>query len=218
MTDKKQTSEEEKIKGSYKIICRWSDYYGTLRDGPFFPFAEIEGNGKELYISGLKKSEAEILANNLNKENNEPKEVSNYFLGRGEMFGKRFERYGVGYDKNIPLNKGYLKSPSFQELISLEDKFKEFKKDKKDLGDLIKAGQKIYVGSSYYISHGADDFSGGIATISRIKDGFVKIAENPGREYGLEHLLENQILWKKEYGNCKAHRSPDYSPEFNGGD
>lgn len=78
-------------------------------------------------------------------------------------------------------------------------------------------GQKIYVHSSYYISHGSDDFVGGLATISAVKEGisagkpcpFVSIEERPGVEYNWEFLEEEQEELKKQFGEEKSHSQPD---------
>ena len=89
-----------------------------------------------------------------------------------------------------------------------------------------KVGQKIYVGTSLYLSHGMDDFMGGIATISKIEKSkclpedhcnylMVGIKENSGALYNWKHLLEEQNKLKKEFGKEKAHPDPDDRPEFN---
>jgi hypothetical protein len=92
--------------------------------------------------------------------------------------------------------------------------------------ELPKIGSKIYVYTSLYIGHGADDFMGGIATVDEITTNkhlppdhsnyyMVTIKERPDTGYNLRYLLENQKKWKKEYGRKKAHPDPDDSPEFN---
>ena len=88
--------------------------------------------------------------------------------------------------------------------------------------DLPKIGQTVYVPTSLYISHGRDDFRGGVCTISRITDGrsagkpvpFVEIEEGSGR-YNWQFLLENQKKLKSEYGNQKGRKDPDFSSESN---
>lgn len=83
-----------------------------------------------------------------------------------------------------------------------------------------KIGAKIYVGSSFSISHGSDDFAGGKCTISSVqyseglKEGhvnycFVGIKERPGHSYNYGVLLEEQAELKKEYGNQVGHTDPD---------
>lgn len=80
-----------------------------------------------------------------------------------------------------------------------------------------KVGSKIYVNSSFYISHGSDDFVGGIATISKVyqdisggkKTWFIEIEERPDTAYNYEILAEEQKKLKKEFGKQKAHPDPD---------
>lgn len=89
-----------------------------------------------------------------------------------------------------------------------------------------KVGAKIYVPTSLYLSHGADDFQGGIATISKIeysktlpKDDvnycMVGIEERRGYMYNYGYLLSQQKELKKEYGKQKAHPDPDNHPDSN---
>jgi hypothetical protein len=79
-------------------------------------------------------------------------------------------------------------------------------------------GQKIYVPTSLYLSHGLDDFEGGIATITKIEKDYnlmVGIKEQPGTLYNWKYLLEKQEELKKRFGKRKAHPDPDDRPEFN---
>ena len=86
-----------------------------------------------------------------------------------------------------------------------------------------KVGDKIYVDSSYYLSHGEDDFHGGIATVSKVSKGisagkpvpYVMVEENLGTEYNWKELEKKQKELKKEFGSQKAHSCPDTRPEFN---
>ena len=88
---------------------------------------------------------------------------------------------------------------------------------KKASAKIPKVGQKIYVDSHYYISHGSDDDEGGIATIESIKESisggkkciFVTVKEHPGSSYNWEFLSEKQSALKKEFGKRKAHPCPD---------
>lgn len=81
-----------------------------------------------------------------------------------------------------------------------------------------KVGDKIYVGSCMYISHGSDDFAGGEATVSSVEEGqsggetvtYVEIAERPGHAYNwTQFLAEKQAQLKKDYKGKKAHPDPD---------
>lgn len=79
-------------------------------------------------------------------------------------------------------------------------------------------GDKIYVESSCSISHGSDDFTGGLATVKRVYKSmsggdpnclFVDIVEG-NRSYNWTQVLsEKQAELKKQFGKSKAHPSPD---------
>jgi signal peptidase II len=89
--------------------------------------------------------------------------------------------------------------------------------------DAPKPGDVIYVDTELYLSHGVDDFRGGKATVSQVKDEmlggravpFVEVAENPGSFYNWEYLAEKQPALAAEFGDARAHPIPDYRPEFN---
>jgi hypothetical protein len=99
------------------------------------------------------------------------------------------------------------------------------RKQKQKKQRLPKEGDKIYVGTSWYLSHGEDDFEGGIATITKVEVNekcenpynriMVGIKENPGSMHNYTYLMENQAKWKKQFGKQKAHPDPDYSPSSN---
>lgn len=79
-------------------------------------------------------------------------------------------------------------------------------------------GDDIYVGSSYYIDHGEDDFEGGLCEISNVTTGtsggrqvyFVEIKERPGHSYNYEVLLEQQENLAETYGDQRGFENPDY--------
>lgn len=81
-----------------------------------------------------------------------------------------------------------------------------------------RVGDKIYVETHLYISHGADDVVGGVATVESVEIGvsagdptpFVSVVEHPGNSYNWEMLAERQAALKKEFGQQKAHPDPDY--------
>jgi len=92
--------------------------------------------------------------------------------------------------------------------------------------EIPKIGSKIYVPTSLYLSHGMDDFVGGLATVESIEMSdflppdhsnyyTVTILERPGTGYNLRYLLKHQEEWKKTYGDNVAHPDPDDTPEFN---
>ena len=77
-------------------------------------------------------------------------------------------------------------------------------------------GQKVYLNSCYYISHGSDDVAGGVATICAVEkisktNYYVKLKGFPGCEYPYSCFTDvvEQAKRKKEFGKQKAHRSPD---------
>jgi hypothetical protein len=88
-----------------------------------------------------------------------------------------------------------------------------------------KVGDKIYVEGTIYLTHGADDFAGGICTVKAVQTRVsasgsettsVEIEEDPGTLYTWTGYLEpRQGEWKKEYGEQKGGPKPDLRPEFN---
>jgi hypothetical protein len=87
-----------------------------------------------------------------------------------------------------------------------------------------KVGDKIYVNSSFYLSHGVDDFAGGIATVSKVGEALnagkkvhvVSIVERPNHGYYWENGIGlNQEKMKAEYGDKIAHPDPDNHPDSN---
>jgi hypothetical protein len=81
-----------------------------------------------------------------------------------------------------------------------------------------KPGDKIYVETTIYVHHGADDFMGGICTVAAVHGNMVEIEEDPGTWYRWEGYLEaKQEQWRKEYGEQKGRLKPDFRPEFNDG-
>ena len=81
-----------------------------------------------------------------------------------------------------------------------------------------KIGDKIYVDSSCHISRGSDDFTGGLATVSRVEKSmsggdpnciFVHIKEGKRGYNWTQFLAKDQERLKKEFGKSKAHPSPD---------
>jgi hypothetical protein len=81
-----------------------------------------------------------------------------------------------------------------------------------------KVGDLIYVGSSYYLDHGEDDFEGGICKVIDVELGvsagkkvpFIEVKERPGHSYNWEYLKEHQAEWKKEFGKKRGHADPDF--------
>ena len=82
-------------------------------------------------------------------------------------------------------------------------------------------GQKVYLDSHYYISHGSDDIDGGVAVICAIQKipknsipnnrYYVKLKGFPNTEYPYSTFMdaEEQERLRKEFGKQKAKPNPD---------
>ena len=116
-----------------------------------------------------------------------------------------------------------------EEILTVETKLDRLKTlrddlkaelEKKELKKLKapKVGNLVYVGSSYYIDHGEDDFEGGLCKITHVKLDtsagkkvpFISVKERPGHSYNWEYLKERQAEWKKEFGTKRGHADPDF--------
>jgi hypothetical protein len=88
-----------------------------------------------------------------------------------------------------------------------------------------KVGDKIYVEGTIYLTHGADDFQGGICTVKEVRSHIengeevvlsVEVEEDAGTWYTWPGYLElRQEEWKRRYGDQKAGSKPDLRPDFN---
>jgi len=88
-----------------------------------------------------------------------------------------------------------------------------------------RVGDKIYIESTIYVTHGADDFQGGICTVKAVRSHpsaageesiTVEVEEDPGTWYTWTGYLEpRQEEWKKNYGERTGSPKPDLRPEFN---
>jgi hypothetical protein len=82
----------------------------------------------------------------------------------------------------------------------------------------------IYVESEHYISHGCDDFSGGLAEVSEVSQGtikgepvpFVCLVQQPGTLHYWSRLAAEQKELRQIFGKNWAGPDPDLRPEFNG--
>jgi len=90
--------------------------------------------------------------------------------------------------------------------------------------DVPKVGDKIYGPSVAFLSHGRDDFQGGLATVIAIHSAElgnaeirVEIQERPGVHYSWNALARQQVELKARYGDRIAHSDPDTRPQFNEG-
>lgn len=88
-------------------------------------------------------------------------------------------------------------------------------------------GQKIYIPSSFYLSHGRDDIQGGKTEITKVyfsnhlpEDHYNYIMVNVkglpvSKTYNYRYLMENQKEWKDKYKDTVAHPDPDLHPDSN---
>ena len=87
----------------------------------------------------------------------------------------------------------------------------------------LRAGDVIYVGSSLFLSHGRDDFCGGLAEVvayttdlvASTRAPFVRVAQSPGTWYSWLRLAAEQKDLRVRYGKEWSHPDPDDRPEFN---
>lgn len=90
---------------------------------------------------------------------------------------------------------------------------------KKSEVSVPKVGQDIYIRGAMYMSHGEDDYEGGLAKVTEVKKEkygvFVSVKEVPGHSWNWDCLVEEQAQLKKEYKKKRAHPDPDTRPEFN---
>lgn len=94
-----------------------------------------------------------------------------------------------------------------------------------DAGELpeLRPGDVIYVDTSLHLSHGRDDFRGGLAEVIECKTDmsggkptpFVRVAQEPGTWHNWRILAADQKKLRAEFGTSWAHPDPDHRPEFN---
>ncbi|HET7871650.1 MAG TPA: hypothetical protein VFL42_04000, partial [Terriglobales bacterium] len=88
---------------------------------------------------------------------------------------------------------------------------------------VLRQGDVIYVDTSLYLSHGRDDFRGGLAEAigfrSDISAGkptpFVCVAQDPDTWHNWTILAPMQKELRAQHGKQWAHPDPDLRPEFN---
>jgi len=86
-----------------------------------------------------------------------------------------------------------------------------------------KVNDVIYVPSSFYLSHGVDDFVGGKAIVQKVEDGisagetvpFVVVKARPDTKYNWVILSEEQEELAQRFREQWAHPEPDTREEFN---
>jgi len=84
-------------------------------------------------------------------------------------------------------------------------------------------GDVIYVDTSRYLSHGRDDFQGGLAEVIGFRPDisagkptpFVCVAQEPDSWHNWNVLASMQKKLRQEHGQNWSHPDPDHRPEFN---
>ena len=88
--------------------------------------------------------------------------------------------------------------------------------------DVPRIGEQVYIPSNLYLSHGVDDYEGGLTTVTEVDigrphDGFVWIGVE-FRESGSTRwdvLKASQEQLAQEFGTKAPKATPDYRAEFN---
>lgn len=88
---------------------------------------------------------------------------------------------------------------------------------------VLRPGDIIYVDTCLYVSHGVDDFRGGLAEVAEFgflkaagrETLFVKVVQLMDTSQNWQMLAEQQSKLRAEFGKSWAHPDPDYRPEFN---
>ena len=88
----------------------------------------------------------------------------------------------------------------------------------------LRQGDVIYLDTELYISHGRDDFRGGLAEVVELRIdkigskpiAFLRAAQEPDTWHNwTTFLAPMQRKLRAEFGKKWAHPDPDYRPEFN---
>ena len=90
--------------------------------------------------------------------------------------------------------------------------------------DLPKVGDKVYIPSEIYVSHGADDIRGGLTAIAKVevsgpnnKNVWIVTEFDSVTRYAWPALKDQQAELQKEFGDAAPGAKPDLRPEFNTG-
>jgi hypothetical protein len=87
-----------------------------------------------------------------------------------------------------------------------------------------KIGEDIYIDTELYLSHGRDDFRGGLAKVVEVKTElsagkpclWVRVEEQPDSWHNWTTFLgPKQDKLRAEFGQQRAHPEPDLRPQFN---
>lgn len=88
---------------------------------------------------------------------------------------------------------------------------------------VLRPGDIIYVDTSLYLSHGVDDFRGGLAEVAEFgtqksagkPTPFVKVVQLIDTWQNWQMLAADQRKLRAEFGRAWAHPDPDHRLEFN---
>jgi hypothetical protein len=87
----------------------------------------------------------------------------------------------------------------------------------------LRVGDVIYVDTELYISHGRDDFRGGLGEVVEVRPDiskgkptpFIRVAQEPDTLHNWKILAADQKKLRAEFGKSWAHPDPDNRAEFN---
>jgi hypothetical protein len=116
--------------------------------------------------------------------------------------------------------------PTAEEARASETRFRELQAEC-DAGRVptLRKGDVIYVDTELYVGHGCDDFRGGLAEVSEIREEkskgqwtpFVRVVQQPDSLHNWKMLAGDQSKLRRQHGTNWAHPDPDNRPEFNEG-
>ena len=86
-------------------------------------------------------------------------------------------------------------------------------------------GDVIYIDTELYLGHGRDDFRGGLAEVSEVRQDiskgqpatFVRVVQQLDTLHNWKLLASEQKELRQRHGKDWAHPDPDHRPEFNEG-
>jgi hypothetical protein len=87
----------------------------------------------------------------------------------------------------------------------------------------LRIGDIIYLDTDLYVSHGVDDFRGGLAEVAAFgmdmsagkPTPFVKVVQLVDTWHNWQLLAEQQRKLRAKFGKNWSHPDPDFRPEFN---
>lgn len=90
-------------------------------------------------------------------------------------------------------------------------------------GPSPKVGEDVYLPTRWYLSHGRDDFQGGLCKVTKVyvdtsagdPTWFIEVAERPGYSSNWASLREDQAKLKAEFGDKRGYPDPDEHPDSN---